>query len=567
MRLLKNGPLWMLSVACAVAAAACTSAGGATQQDSQARTATLFEGARVIVGDGTTTIENAAFLVQGNRITSIGRSGEIQPPSGATRVNLTGKTVMPALLDLHSHIGYEDTATNSEDEDNFTRENVIDHLERFAYTGHALTHSLGNDNPALFDARYAEDPAKFVDLRVESQQDSFTGARYYTIGRGLAWEGTGNPRSSTPYPIFKPLQARLAVRELHAQGISFAKLWLEDRGGYQIPGQKGPFYLTQESYSAAITEAHRLGMRTIAHVKTLADTKAMIRAGLDIQTHPIQDFPVDAELIALMKGRPDFWVIPVLTPAGLGGSAPRAPGERPAWLRDPLLRAVKCEADLERWGQTFEKNRRVPTSTGNLTGENITALYKAGVHMALGSHDAGWHQAIGVGKPHGAGGVRELGRHDPSPGDRLCDERRGHAPGGRRQSRDAGARQGCGLHRARRQSAGRHQEYAQDFGCVPARKEDQPRGDGRQVEGRLWREHSLRQRSRRTRGRHLGPGRHRATETLRLLRHRRCGEHGSTRSNGATEATARECGKRNHHAGHAGLRLAPDRARPCAGAP
>ena len=148
---------------------------------------------------------------------------------------------MPALVDLHSHIGYEDTAANTEDEENFTRENVIDHLERFAYTGHALTHSLGNDNPALFDARYADDPAKFVDLRVESQQDSFTGARYYTIGRGLAWEGTGNPRSSAPYPIFKPLQARLAVRELHAQGIKFAKLWLEDRGGYQIPGEKGPF--------------------------------------------------------------------------------------------------------------------------------------------------------------------------------------------------------------------------------------------------------------------------------------------------------------------------------------
>ena len=140
MRLLRNGPLarearrdtanaagsaenrraWLLSVACAVSAAACTSAGGAAQQTGQEtgrRTATLFEGARVIVGDGTTTIENAAFLVQGNRITSIGRSGEVQAPPGATRVNLTGKTVMPALVDLHSHIGYEDTAANTEDEE------------------------------------------------------------------------------------------------------------------------------------------------------------------------------------------------------------------------------------------------------------------------------------------------------------------------------------------------------------------------------------------------------------------------------------------------------------------
>jgi hypothetical protein len=70
MRLLKVGCLWLLSVACAVAGAACSSAGGATQSASQrgdAQTATLFEGARVIVGDGTTTIENAAFVVQGSR--------------------------------------------------------------------------------------------------------------------------------------------------------------------------------------------------------------------------------------------------------------------------------------------------------------------------------------------------------------------------------------------------------------------------------------------------------------------------------------------------------------------
>lgn len=390
MRSMRNGPLGLLLAVCAVSAPACTSAGGAAQQNGQGpvRT-TLFEGARVIVGDGTTTIENAALLVQGNRITSVGRAGDIAAPSGAIRVDLRGKTVMPALVDLHSHIGYEDTATNIQDEANFTRENVIDHLERYAYTGHALTQSLGNDNPALFDARYADDPAKFVDLRVESQQDSFTGARYYTIGRGLAWEGTGNPRSSTPYPIFRPLQARLAVRELHAQSIKFVKLWLEDRGGYEIPGQKGPFYLTNESYTAAIKEAHRLGMRTIAHVKTLADTKAMIRAGLDIQTHPIQDYPVDAELIALVKARPAFWLIPVITPGSLGGSAPRAAGERPTWLQDPLLRAVKCEAHLERWGQAFEKSRRVPTPTGNLSSENIAALYKAGVRIALGSHDAG----------------------------------------------------------------------------------------------------------------------------------------------------------------------------------
>ena len=138
-------------------------------------------------------------------------------------------------------------------------------------------------------------------------------------------------------------------------------------------------------------------MKTIGHVKTLADTKAMIRAGLDVQTHPIQDVPVDAELIAMLKARPDFWVIPVITPAGQGGSAPRRAGEKPVWLQDPLLRAVACDAALDRWGDSFVQNKRVPTPTGNLTGENITALYKAGVRMALGSHDAGGTRPLGWG--------------------------------------------------------------------------------------------------------------------------------------------------------------------------
>jgi hypothetical protein len=227
MRLTKTASLPLLAVACAVLAAAYSSTrAGRPAAAQSARPATLFQGARVIVGDGTTPIENAAFLVEGNRITAVGRAGQVQAPAGAVRVDLTGKTVMPAFVDLHSHIGYEDTARGVEDEKFFTRANVIDHLERFAYTGHALTHSLGNDNPGLFDVRYADDPSTFVDLRIESQQDSFSGARYLTIGRGLAWEGTGNPRSSTPYPIFQPLQARLAIRELHAQGIKFYKLFI-----------------------------------------------------------------------------------------------------------------------------------------------------------------------------------------------------------------------------------------------------------------------------------------------------------------------------------------------------
>ena len=67
--------------------------------------AILFEGARLIVGDGS-VFENAAFLVEGNRFGQVGRVGEIESPNGAERVDLAGKTVMPALIDGDGHLGY-----------------------------------------------------------------------------------------------------------------------------------------------------------------------------------------------------------------------------------------------------------------------------------------------------------------------------------------------------------------------------------------------------------------------------------------------------------------------------
>src|SRR5262245_2798455 len=67
-------------------------------------TATVFEGARLIVGDGRAAIENAAFVMENGRFTQVGRAGEVRVPSGAARVSLAGKTVMPAIIDTHTHL-------------------------------------------------------------------------------------------------------------------------------------------------------------------------------------------------------------------------------------------------------------------------------------------------------------------------------------------------------------------------------------------------------------------------------------------------------------------------------
>src|SRR5436309_5465669 len=85
----------------------------------------LFEGARIIVGDGR-TIENGAVLVEGDTITRVGKKGDVHAPKGATRVDLTGKTMMPGIVLTHGHIGYLRGTTFARE--NYTRDNLIDHL-------------------------------------------------------------------------------------------------------------------------------------------------------------------------------------------------------------------------------------------------------------------------------------------------------------------------------------------------------------------------------------------------------------------------------------------------------
>src|SRR6266478_1833158 len=73
----------------------------------QTRGAVVYSGARLIIGDTSAPIENGAFVVMNGRITAVGRSGAVNAPAGASRVDLSGKTFMPAMINAHVHIGYE----------------------------------------------------------------------------------------------------------------------------------------------------------------------------------------------------------------------------------------------------------------------------------------------------------------------------------------------------------------------------------------------------------------------------------------------------------------------------
>src|SRR5262245_44876506 len=104
MRALKTA-FAVLLAACVPFTSACSPR--SERQPAPATRVTVFEGARLIAGDGSAPIEDSAFIVENNQFTYVGRRADVNVPAGATRVDLAGKTVMPTLVDLHGHIGFQ----------------------------------------------------------------------------------------------------------------------------------------------------------------------------------------------------------------------------------------------------------------------------------------------------------------------------------------------------------------------------------------------------------------------------------------------------------------------------
>jgi hypothetical protein len=119
---------------------------------------TVFEGARLIVGDGSAPVADSAFIVENGRFTVVGRKGRLKVPAGAARVDLTGKTVMPAIVDAHEHLAV-------------TRDALVDQLRHLAYYGVGVAMSLGQDTG---------------DVAFQVRAETIPGAaRLRTAGRGI----------------------------------------------------------------------------------------------------------------------------------------------------------------------------------------------------------------------------------------------------------------------------------------------------------------------------------------------------------------------------------------------
>jgi imidazolonepropionase-like amidohydrolase len=296
---------------------------------------TVFEGARLIAGDGSAPITNSAFVVENGRITSVGRKGQLRVPAGAAHVDLTGKTVMPAIIDAHKHLAV-------------TRDALVDQLQHMAYYGIGAAMSLGQDTG---------------DVAFQVRAETIPGAaRFFTAGRGLTGPEPG--RTTAPFWVTSEADVRKDVQEMAAKKVNIIKIWVDDRDHTVTK-------LSPELYRAAIDEAHKHGLRVIAHIYTLEDAKGVLRAGIDAFAHSVRDQDVDDEYIKLIKAKSNFIVDPNLPDRGVRVDR--------SWLGDGMsaaeLQKLQAETKDDSKAQQFFA----------IQCRNLARLNKEGIKIALGS--------------------------------------------------------------------------------------------------------------------------------------------------------------------------------------
>ena len=353
---------------------------------------TVFEGARLITGDGSAPIENSAFVVENNLFIRVGRRGALQVPPGAAHVDLTGKTVMPAMIDLHGHIGFQHVADGTMAKEFYTRENLIDHLERLAYHGVGAVVSIGDleDRSDLHGGR-----TNWGNVPLQVREEVIPNAALFrTAGTGIAWPGSGpqgHPsRVDVPYAVSTVEEARAAVQDYVLMQPAFIKIWVDNRGGTKPT-------LTPVLYRAIVDEAHKHNVPVGVHNVTLADAKELMRAGVEGWLHvPVRaGESVDDDLIAIVKrriaqnDRPNIWMTPDLANAWMTSQG----GANPAWLDDPLLRdTYSPQLIKEYWGDP--KKNMTPESIATARqdyesqGRNAMKLRAAGM-LVLSGTDTG----------------------------------------------------------------------------------------------------------------------------------------------------------------------------------
>jgi imidazolonepropionase-like amidohydrolase len=235
----------------------------------------VFDGAQTITMDGREPC-NIPITVDGDRIVGVG----LEPRADATIVDLGGLTLIPGMLDLHTHMGGGDNAIGHGDEATTFRMNeplikaVIDSVEAAGVTlrsGFTTVREIGSRDYIDVYLRDAQRRGQ-----IEAPRILATGpAIAMTGGHGSHWDPT-----RTADGIGGVVRR---VRELVHNRVDIIKVVSAD--GPETLGKWWTVQSTPEELNAAFAEARRLGRRTAAHAMGGEAIGNVARAGVDTVEH------------------------------------------------------------------------------------------------------------------------------------------------------------------------------------------------------------------------------------------------------------------------------------------
>ena len=307
-------------------------------------------GARLIDGTGGAPIEQATVIVRNGLIEAAGASTAVTIPSGATRVDLAGKTIMPGIINAHGHL-------SADVSDRPARDRLAGQLRVYADYGVTTVVVLGTNPDDLADA---------VKLRDEQERGTLDRTRVFPAGYSLRNLKTAEEARAK---VDAYADARASLIKIHITG--------------------GPNDTPPAVYGALIEQAHKRGLRVAAHMYYLKDAKGLLDAGVDVLAHGVRDQDVDAALIASMKKR-NVGYIPTFT----RDLAVFVYETTPAFFKDPFFvrheDAYRREMALISDPALQEKTRnskeaqtiKVALQQGS---RNMKTLSDAGIVIAMGT--------------------------------------------------------------------------------------------------------------------------------------------------------------------------------------
>ena len=238
----------------------------------------VLRGGRVWDGTGSAA-RAASVVITGNKIAAVLPASSTAWPKDARVIDVAGKTVMPGLIDLHTHIDYR-TPGNSDARAWSRADGALRGVERLRFYiegGITSIRDTGSDGETPFLLKEWVNEGRLAGPRVFAAGSLITGKG----GHGAEVDiESGMPLASIR-EASGPQEWREAVRQQFRKGADFIKL---------------SSHFSEEEVKAAVDEAHSLGIKVTVDAETFYIERA-VRAGVDMVEHPL---PRTDETIRLM---------------------------------------------------------------------------------------------------------------------------------------------------------------------------------------------------------------------------------------------------------------------------